>query len=160
MPDRNLNFICFEFSPPNQNIIGNDCFLAIVNGDCKVVGIVDPFDSKQPNNWVPPLPEKENSESAIATPFALARPSATENLTFTSQQLFPMEVRTTEFFARLGGRVGVFGSGGVIDDGSGGITTNCTWVTGCFWQGPFPGTGNATYDIPQEDTGMDDCAPA
>jgi hypothetical protein len=156
-----LNFICFEFSPQSETIIGNDSVLVILNGDCKVVGIVDPFDAKQPNNWVPRLPEKEEADNVMATPFALARPSATEKMNLTSQQFYPTEVRTMDFFARLGGRVGVFGSGGFeVGDGSGGIATSCTWNTGSYWQGPFPGLGDRVFDMPVEDSSLDDCEPA
>lgn len=156
-----LNFICFEFSPQSKNTIGHDSFLVIINGDCKVISIIEPFDLKQPNNWVPPLPDQEDTESAGTTPFALARPSGLDNIKINSEDLYPMEVRSREFFARLGGRVGIFGRGGFnLDDGSGGVQTTCTYVTGTLWEGPFPGMGNRVFPRAIYDSSLDDCEPA
>ena len=156
-----LNFICFEFAQGSKNTIGPDNFLAIVNGDCKVVAVIDPFDIKQPNQWVPSLPEKTDVESTDALPFALARPSQVSKMQVNTGDLFPMEVRSREFFARLGGLGGIVGRGVFgIDDGSGGTATSCTFVTGTMWEGPFPGLGDRVFPKPIMDTSLDDCAPA
>jgi hypothetical protein len=152
-----LNFICFEFTPGGKTI-GPDSLLVIVNGDCKVVALIDPFDVKQPNQWVPNLPDKSDIETD-AMPFALARPSGVDKMQINTADLFPMEVRSREFFARLGGMegIGVFGG---TDDGSGGTATSCTYVTFTMWEGPFPGMGNRVFAKPTYDTSLDDCGPA
>ena len=156
-----LNFVYFEFSPLSKNSIGNDCFLVIINGDCKVVSIIESFDLKQPNNSVPSLPDREDTDSAVGIPFSLSRPSILDNMKINSEDLYPMEVRSNVFFARLGGRVGIFGRGGFnIDDGSGGTATTCTWVTGTMWEGPFPGLGDRVFPRPIMDSSLDDCEPA
>lgn len=155
-----LHFICFEFAPGGKTI-GPDSFLVIVNGDCKVVAVIDPFDGKQPNQWVPSLPEQSDIETD-AIPFALARPSGVDKMQINRADLLPMEVRSREFFARLGGMGGVFGRDvfGGIDDGSGGTATSCTYVTFTMWEGPFPGMGNRVFAKPIYDTSLDDCGPA
>jgi hypothetical protein len=154
-----LNFVCFEFSPGGKGI-GPNSFLAIVNGGCKVVAVIDPFDVTQPNQWVPPLPDKSDIETD-AIPFAMARPSGVDKMQINTADIFPMEVRSREFFARLGGMGGIFGGGvGEIDDGSGGTATSCTYVTFMMWGGPFPGMGDRVFPNPQYDTTLDDCAPA
>jgi len=156
-----LNFTCFEFSPLDNKSIGNDSFLVITNGDCKVISIIDPFNLKQPNDWVPPLPDKQDNVAESDNLFVLARPSVVDNLKISLEDYYPMEIRSKAFFARLGGRVGIFGRNEFgVGDGSGGIVTSCTYQTGCLWQGPFPGMGRQLYDEPQMDTALDDCEPA
>lgn len=156
-----LHFTCFAFSSSGKSLIGSDNILIISNGDCKVVGLVDPFDAEQPNPWVPPLPAKNDPGDEDIIPFALARPSALNNMRISKEDLFPMEVRSTAFFARLGGRAGIFGRGGFnLDDGSGGVQTTCTYVSGTMWEGPFPGMGNRVFPRQIMDSSLDDCAPA
>lgn len=154
-----LHFICFDFTPGGKGI-GPDSLLVISDGDCNVVALIDDFDAMQPNRWVPPLPEKSDIETDV-TPFALARPSGLDKMHIRREDLFPMEVRSTEFFARLGGMGGVFGGGAFgIDDGAGGTATSCTYVTFTMWEGPFPGMGDRVFPRPTYDTNLDDCAPA
>lgn len=154
-----LHFICFDFTPGGKGI-GSDSLLVIANGNCDVVALIDDFDARQPNPWVPPLPEKSDIESDVM-PFALARPSGLDKMHIRREDLFPMEVRSTEFFARLGGMGSVFGGGAFgIDDGSGGTATKCTYVTFTLHEGPFPGLGDRTFPNETLDTNLDDCAPA
>ena len=154
-----LHFICFDFTPGGKSI-GHDSLLVIANGDCNVMSLIEGFDARQPNPWVPPLPEKSDIQMEI-TPFALARPSGLDKMHVNKEDLFPMEVRSTEFFARLGGMGGVFGTGALgVDDGSGGTATSCTYVTFTIWEGPFPGMGNQTFPRPTYDSSLDDCGPA
>ena len=154
-----LHFICFDFTPEGKSI-GSDSLLVIANGDCNVVSLVEDFDARQPNRWVPPLPEKSDIETDV-TPFALARPSGLDKMSMRTDDLVPMEVRSTAFFARLGGMGGVFGRGAFgVDDGSGGPATSCTYVSFTMWEGPFPGMGNRVFPRPVYDTSLDDCGPA
>jgi hypothetical protein len=154
-----LQFICFDFGPEGK-AIGPDSLLVIANGDCNVVSVIDDFDSRQPNPWVPPLPEKSDIETDV-TPFALARPSGLDKMHIRTDDLVPMEVRSTAFFARLGGMGGVFGRGAFgVDDGAGGSATSCTYVSFTMWEGPFPGMGDRVFPRPIYDTSLDDCGPA
>jgi hypothetical protein len=154
-----LLFICFDFTPGGKSV-GPDSLLVIANGDCKVVALIEDFDARQPNPWVPPLPEVSDIETDV-TPFALARPSGLDKMHIRTGDLVPMEVRSTAFFARLGGMGGVFGRGAFgIDDGSGGIATECTYVTFTFWEGPFPGMGDRQFPRQTYDTALDDCEAA
>ena len=123
-----LNFIYFKFTPSGSSSIGNDCCLVILDQRCGVVGIVDPFDPQQPNRAVPPLPEDDEPRLAAPPPlpFAMSRPSATDTLSFGPEELYPVEVRSRAFFARLGGVGGVGGVG--IEGGTGTTyTTQTVW---------------------------------
>jgi len=154
-----LHFICFDFTPQG-NGIGPDSLLVIADGDCNVVSLIDDFDARQPNPWVPPLPEKSDIETDV-TPFALARPSGLDKMQIHKEDLAPMEVRSTQFFARLGGMGGVFGRGAFgVDDGAGGTATCCTYVSFTMWEGPFPGMGDRVFPRATYDTSLDDCGPA
>jgi hypothetical protein len=92
-----LNNLYFEFmaitgstGPPSR-----DAFLVLMDGDCNVVGLRDPFDPGQPNTNIPPLPNEGE------LPFVLYQPSESENLVFSEQEMFPEQVRSREFFKRL-----------------------------------------------------------
>ncbi len=132
-----LNFIYFEFSPNDLNSIGSDSCLVILNSKCGVVGMVDPFDFEQPNRALPPLPESEDTGPISTLPFALSRPSATEFLRFSQEELYPTEVRSRAFFASIGG--GGFGDGGGLSDGTSRspIGTQTRWLHGGWTPGPF-----------------------
>ena len=87
---------CFVFSPPPGPIGHTDAVLVLSDGSCKVVGLIDPFDRERPNAMVPPLPADSDQ------PFALARPTLSrESQQVASSELYPLEVRSREFFAEL-----------------------------------------------------------
>lgn len=65
-----LLFVSFEFAPTGGLALVSDGVLAVLDQDCKVVGIVDPFDPVQPNRHL--VPRSRTDE----LPFALDRPSA------------------------------------------------------------------------------------
>jgi hypothetical protein len=86
---------------------GRDGLLVLVTGKAHVVGIVDPFDARQPNQAIPPQDYAQLAANAV--PFALSTPSVTETLRFAPEDMQPAQARTQAFFARLGG----FGGGGL-----------------------------------------------
>lgn len=92
-----LHSLAFEFmwGVGNLGRLGSDAFLVVLDGNGKVVALVDPFDAEQPNKFVPPLP-KESEQ-----PFVLDRPYAGDDVRPTDEEMFPMQVRSREFMARL-----------------------------------------------------------
>lgn len=128
-----LHYIVFEFSPLTESPGKATALLVLLTGDCKVVGVVDPFDPVQPNKFVPPLPSEGDQ------PFVLDRPSGAKQVKFSDEALYPLQVRSREFLERL--RVG---GGGIIID----INTY-TWCTFKTWT-PY---GSVL------DTILDDCGP-
>ncbi len=110
--------LVFEFSRGTGNLgrPGLDAFLAIVDSNGKVIGVVDPFDPEQPNIFVPPLP------SASEQPFVLDRPS--QNVTFSDGEMYPAQVRSREFMQRL-----QIGGGGVMWPGDPEAYTKCAYTT-------------------------------
>ena len=116
--------LCFEFAPSlgDLGVRSADAFLVILDGTCKVIAIVDPFDPVQPNVFVPPLPQ-ENEQ-----PFVLDRPSVAKRVSFSDEALYPMQVRSRAFFERLRGG----GSGIIIDPN---VFTACTFKTWTPWYG-------------------------
>jgi hypothetical protein len=96
-----LNRIYFEFAPRQPLGIKPSAILIVMDGACNVVGVVEPFDPKQPNPMLPALPE--TSEGRGELPFVLARPSNSKNLPFTEVDLYTLQVRNHRFFRQLGG---------------------------------------------------------
>lgn len=115
-----LNRICFEFTPMagSVGLPSPDAFLVIMDSNCKIVSMIDPFDPVQPNSFVPPLPPKEGEQ-----PFVLLRPSRTEDLVFREEETHAVQIRSREFFERLTSG----GSPGVIGDAI--IQTKCDYTT-------------------------------
>jgi hypothetical protein len=95
-----LHNLVFEFAPSTAAVHAANAFLVILSSTGKVVALVDPFDPVQPNISVPPLPK--DSEQ----PFVLDRPSGTGDIAFSDQQLYPVQVRSREFFQRINARTG------------------------------------------------------
>jgi hypothetical protein len=100
-----LVFIYFEFAQNREFGLSPDAVLVIVNEDSRIAGIVDPFNPMQPNHLIPPLPEiiDKTNEQPISgeQPFALSIPSAAENIIFSEEEMYPIRVRSREFFKRL-----------------------------------------------------------
>jgi hypothetical protein len=120
-----LNRLCFEFENAGP-VLGGDDVLVLLDSNCAVVGLVDPFDSRQPNRRVPPL-----ATIGGAMPFVLQRPSAATNLPFGAADLAPANLRAREFMTRMvevGGGWGWGGGGFNGDDPCGpeAFTTTCT----------------------------------
>lgn len=92
-----LNRLYFEFALTSRNTVlpSRDAFLTVVDANCKVLSIIDPFDPDQPNPFLPQLP-KEGEQ-----PFVLSRRSITEDAIFSEQELYPLQVRSREFFQKL-----------------------------------------------------------
>lgn len=99
-----LNRIYFEFAPPQPLGIKPSAILVVMDGACNVVGVVEPFDPKQPNPVLPALPEtSEQASGRGELPFVLARPSNSKDLPFTEVDLYTLQVRNQHFFRQLGG---------------------------------------------------------
>jgi hypothetical protein len=99
-----LHNLIFEFAPGAATLDPSsaDAFLTIMDAKGKVIAVVDPFDSRQPNKFVPPLPEVSEQ------PFVLERPSVAQGVRLSAEQLYPAQVRSRAFFERLqGGGAGV-----------------------------------------------------
>jgi hypothetical protein len=114
-----LHNLVFEFAPRLADLGTRpaNAFLAIVDGNGKVIAVVDPFDPVQPNKFVPPLPTESEQ------PFVLARPSVTAEVNFTDQDMYPVQVRNRAFFQRIS----VGGSG--VMGGDVEIYTKCAYTT-------------------------------
>jgi hypothetical protein len=110
-----LNRIYFEFAPLQPLGIKPSAILVVMDGACKVVGVVEPFDPAQPNPVLPSLPEKSEQASGRGElPFVLARPSDSKNLPFTEVDLYMLQVRNRHFLRQIGG--------GGLGGGLGGLT--------------------------------------
>jgi hypothetical protein len=114
-----LNRIIIEFSPPAGISLSNDGILVILDADCTVVGLVDPFDPLQPNPHLPPIPE--GSE----VPFVLSRPSASTEVKITEEELYLRDIRVKGFFEQLAPRRPGGGGSGPTCDPDRGTTTTC-----------------------------------
>jgi hypothetical protein len=138
-----LNRICFEFNPITMGtgLPSPDAILVIMDSNCNIVGIVDPFDPVQPNRHIPPLPPKEGEQ-----PFVLSRPSKAEELTFNEQEMTAVQIRGRQFFERLasGGSTGTGWPGNIIH-------TTCDYTThvACGYRS----------DRTNDDCGMEDYDP-
>jgi hypothetical protein len=156
-----LNRICFEFENAGP-MLGGDDLLVLLDANCAVVGVVDPFDSKQPNRRVPPL-----AELGGAMPFVLERPSVAANMPFGAADLAPGQGRAREFMARMIGVGGGWGwGGGGFNEGDPcgpeAVSTTCTFYSPPFqsigWLSPTPWDRSITHlDPGQMDNVADDC---
>ena len=110
-----LQNLIFEFAPRLADLASaqKNAFLAIIDSNGKVLAVVDPYDPVQPNKFVPPLP-KESEQ-----PFVLARPSVTAEVSFSDEDMYPLQVRDRAFFARIRG-----GGGGDVE-----VYTKCAYTT-------------------------------
>lgn len=91
-----LHNLVFDFEPPAANL-ARECLslLTILDAKGKVLGIIDPFDPVQPNKFVPPLPQEGD------LPFVLDRPSPGQQVSFSDQDVYPLQVRSHSFFQQL-----------------------------------------------------------
>jgi hypothetical protein len=156
-----LNRICFELEHAGPMLSGDD-ILVLLDANCAVVGVVDPFDSKQPNRTLPPLA----AFGGGAMPFVLERPSVSANLPFGEADIAPGTERAREFMARMIGPGGWGRGGGGFFDGDPcgpeAVTTNCTFYSPPFqsigWLSPTRYDRSITHVDPgQMDTVADDC---
>jgi hypothetical protein len=152
-----FNRIYFEFTPATGSIglPSPDAFLVIMDSNCRVVGILDPFDPVQPNPLIPPLPPKEGEQ-----PFVLSRPSRAEELTFDDKEIHALQVRSREFYERLTSErkkqecFGMTKSTGAAQEARSNAnevtfnSTLCNWMTSTPW-----GDG---LDWSTDDCGPDD----
>lgn len=92
-----LHSLVFEFLPGLANLgrLGSDAVLVVLDGNGKVITAVDPFDPVQPNPFVPPVP------AVSEQPFVFDRPYEGDTFRPTDEEMFPMQVRSREFMARL-----------------------------------------------------------
>jgi hypothetical protein len=114
-----LHNLIFEFVPSVANLAtrGANAFLSILDGNGKVIALVDPFDPVQPKVFVQPLPQETEQ------PFVLDRPSASQDVTFSDADMHPVQRRNRAFLERLKvGGTGV-GVGGVE------IYSKCAYMT-------------------------------
>lgn len=88
-----LHYLVFEFE--SRSAAGAS-LLVILDGHCKVLGLVDPFDPVQPNRFVPPLPDESEQQ-----PFVLERPSPAKAVAFSEETVYPVQLRSRAFFERL-----------------------------------------------------------
>lgn len=151
-----LNRICFEFEAPAHGLGAND-LLVLLDGNCRVIGLVDPFDSEQPNRMVPPM-----AALGGAMPFVLDRPSASANLPFDKADLAAQDYRARQFMARMIVAEQHSGGGGPDPCGPEAHTTTSTYCT--FYVGTLqyiPATGwdhpIRQMDCDHMDTNADDC---
>jgi hypothetical protein len=115
-----LNCVYFEFSHASGRIElpSSRSFLVVMGGNCDVVGVIDPFDPDKPNPFMPTLPKVGDQ------PFVLARPSVTDSLSFSDQELQSNRTRTREYFRRLAEE-----GGAGIGPGDVEIYTTCNYTT-------------------------------
>lgn len=164
-----LNRIYFEFAEALGAAKSPEAILVILDADCKVVGVVDPFNPVQPNRIIAPLPDPPPD-----LPFVLSQPSASGSTYFTKEDLEPGRRRAEQFFAAISpngvvafptiiARLPIGGGGGGGGDGCFAVDSTCTGtshsgamvcleVTG-FW---FPACDAWDWQtVP--DTVYDDC---
>jgi hypothetical protein len=115
-----LTHTVFEFSKTGAIALAPNAVLVITDSRCNVVGIVDPFDPKQPNPLLPPLSGE--------LPLALAQPSDADDLIFSPEDLRPREERTRAYLQNMN-----------VESGSGGVTpryyaVDTTSVVGFQWR--------------------------
>jgi hypothetical protein len=116
--------LCFAFTPHGALGLVPDGILVIVNQECRVVAVIEPFNATQPNSFMPPL-RRWGEE-----PFVLAQQSAAPSCVSTTSDLKPRQERCREFFEEIGLPKGVYQMpigprGGVGDD----HLTSCQWTT-------------------------------
>ncbi|MER6378345.1 hypothetical protein ABT255_61515 [Streptomyces mirabilis] len=139
-----LQTISFEF---HQNLGRGAGVLVVADGECRVIGIKEGFDKEKPNPKLPPVPFPRPP-----LPFALARPVNAEFVAASGPDVFPLEVRSREFFEQLG----------LAANQSG---TKCAWETSratiCAVRTDNPMGGPDTCDEWEErvttDSMTDDC---
>ncbi|MGH7905801.1 MAG: hypothetical protein ACREP6_04160 [Candidatus Binataceae bacterium] len=92
-----LQNVIFEFaaSALGPGFPRANAFLTILDSNCKVHAVIDPFDPGQPNKFVPPLPQDTEQ------PFVLDRPSVSKEISLSDAQMYPLQVRSRAFFERL-----------------------------------------------------------
>jgi hypothetical protein len=93
-----LNHVFFEF-PSTELGLSRDTVLVIVDPNSNVIGVVDPFNPDQPNPLLPPITKLRKTYGE--EPFVIARPSATEELNFTEEELAFTRLRSKEFFDKI-----------------------------------------------------------
>lgn len=122
-----LHHLIFEFGPSRSKLgVAANALLVIADGFGKVIAVVDPFDPVQPNKFVPPLPQETEQ------PFVLARPSATPAVSFSDEDMHPLQVRSSSFFQRLKA-----GGSSFMPDDITINTTKCSYTTqtpGDYWR--------------------------
>ncbi|MGH7905800.1 MAG: hypothetical protein ACREP6_04155 [Candidatus Binataceae bacterium] len=114
-----LHNLVFEFTPDQANLgaRGSNAFLAILDCNGKLITLIDPFDPVQPNKFVPPLPD--NGEQ----PFVLDRRSMSQEVTFSDEDMYPLQVRSHAFFQRI--KAG----GTAVTAGDVGYYSKCPYTT-------------------------------
>ena len=135
-----LHNLVFEFAPGLGRLGDGEAnaLLVIVDSNCKVLVVLDPFDPVQPNKFVPPLPRKSEQ------PFILDRPAPSKYVAFGDEVLHPLQVRSRAFFERLRG-----GGSAIIPD-----PINWPHYTACTFQTWTPWYGTVT-DVILDDCGSD-----
>lgn len=141
----------FEFSKSTGGInLSPDNVLVLMNHLGEVVGVVAPFDPDHPNPLAPPFGEVADK------PFALARPSVTERIKVTAEDLKPREVRTRRFLSNIQDAGGVEEQGPQTPGGPC-LTNSPVWTAGppsneCIdWKGIWPPTMRCDHWAPRED---------
>lgn len=121
-----LNAICFKFSASGM-LDGSQNILVLLDRRCHVVGVVEKFNLDQPNDLLPPLPNRGEQ------PFVLAQPSGGAS-EVPAAEMWARDIHSTAYLKKLvrGGRVTpaigesddgdehLDGGGGDDDDGGGG----------------------------------------
>jgi hypothetical protein len=149
---------CFKFASDGVGADPSD-MLILTNGRCKVVAVVDPFDSEQPNPHVPPLPILPALPHDEDLPFAAARPSYSSAIPVDAERRYALQVRSEEFFQRL-----------QMSSARESADTSCTYRTSrttgriCLetttvgpWPAPLVCDNWQEQEIIVTDTSQDDC---
>jgi uncharacterized membrane protein YgcG len=133
--------ICFRFSGSGM-LGGPSDVLALLDSRCHVIGVLDKFNFDQPNDLLPPLPERGEQ------PFVLANPSGGA-ADVPTEEAWARELRSSDYLKRLtgnataqrlpiertdggddgGGGDGGNGDNGDGDNGGGGSGTMCSYAT-------------------------------
>jgi hypothetical protein len=91
-----LNNVYFEFTSQGGIGLTHDAVLVIMDPDSNVIGVVDPFDPDHPNKLLPPIPKTYGE-----VPLVTARPTATDNLKFTEEQMALKNLHSKEYFDKI-----------------------------------------------------------
>jgi hypothetical protein len=123
-----LNHIFFEFSVSDNIGLKRDTILVIVDPHSNVVGVVDQFDPDHPNPFLPPISKLQKTYGE--EPFVIDRPTDTDEITFTEEQLMFTRLRSKEFFDKI-----IAAQQRPPGDGGGGLPPGCdAHATRCYWE--------------------------
>lgn len=171
-----LNRIYFLFAPPKSLIFSHDSVLVLLDYNCNVVGILDPFDHINPDKT--PSTSTSTSLSKTNSPFVIYQPSNSTTKQYTFDDISVIDESAKKYISEISDRGPVSLPEGLLvsnissrpaiglSDGQGGVFTGCAtkthWPTRTCRQvtGVFGSDCVGTDHVTTIDQTSDDCAPS